>query len=95
MKLHKCYLLPEVHGHGYGSLLLKHCEGEVRRLGAHRLMLAVNKHNAKAVTAYRRNGFTVVQAVITDFGNGFVMDDYIMAKDMRDGNPNVPGSLPR
>lgn len=81
MKLHKCYLLPELHGRGLGSLLLKHCEAEARRLGARRLMLAVNKRNAKAIAAYQRNGFAVVESVVTDFGRGFVMDDFIMAKD--------------
>ncbi len=84
MKLHKCYLLPEMHGRGYGSLLLQHCEREVRQLGAKRLTLAVNKHNTKAVAAYQRNGFTVAESVITDFGHGFVMDDYIMAKELPD-----------
>jgi diamine N-acetyltransferase len=83
MKLHKCYLLPEMHGRGYGSLLLQHCEREARQLGARRLVLAVNKRNTKAVAAYQRNGFTVAESVITDFGEGFVMDDYIMAKDFR------------
>ena len=83
MKLHKCYLLPEMHGRGLGSLLLQHCERAVRELGASRLILAVNKHNTKAVAAYQRNGFAVVESVITDFGNGFVMDDYIMAKDLK------------
>ena len=82
MKLHKCYLLPEMHGRGYGSLLLQHCEREARRLGARRLYLAVNKHNAKAVAAYQRNGFAVSESVITDFGSGFVMDDYLMAKEL-------------
>jgi GNAT superfamily N-acetyltransferase len=82
IKLHKCYLLPEAHGRGYGSRLLQHCERQARGLGARRLVLAVNKHNSKAVTAYRRNGFVVAESVITDFGEGFVMDDYIMAKDL-------------
>lgn len=82
MKLHKCYLLPELHGRGYGTLLLKHCEAEARERGAHRLMLAVNKHNTKALAAYRRNGFLIVESVITDFGQGFVMDDYLMAKSL-------------
>jgi diamine N-acetyltransferase len=82
MKLHKCYLLPAMHGRGYGSLLLKHCEAEVRQLGARRIILAVNKRNPKAVAAYQRNGFTVTESVVTDFGRGFVMDDYLMAKDL-------------
>lgn len=81
-KLHKLYLLPEVHGRGLGSRLLNHCESEARRLGASRLILAVNKHNSKAIAAYQRNGFAISEPVVTDIGEGFVMDDYIMAKDL-------------
>ncbi len=82
MKLHKCYLLPELHGRGLGSRLLQHCERAVRQRGARRLVLAVNKRNTKAIAAYQRNGFSVVESVITDFGRGFVMDDFIMAKNL-------------
>lgn len=82
MKLHKCYLLPEFHGHGLGSQMLQHCESEARKLGACRLILAVNKNNTKAIAAYKRNGFDVARSVVTDFGAGYVMDDYIMAKEL-------------
>jgi len=79
--LHKLYLLPELHSRGLGSRLLQHVEREVRAGGGRRLMLSVNKRNAKAIAAYRRNGFVIADSVVTDIGNGFVMDDYIMAKD--------------
>ena len=82
MKLHKLYVLPELHGCGLGSRLLQHCEGEIRAAGAKHLILSVNKRNAKAIAAYKRNGFVVADAVVTDIGGGFVMDDYIMAKDL-------------
>jgi GNAT superfamily N-acetyltransferase len=82
MKLHKLYLLPDFHGRGFGSLLLKHCAAEARRLGAGRLILAVNKGNSRAIAAYQRNGFAVAESVVTDIGGGFVMDDYIMGKDL-------------
>lgn len=80
-KLHKLYMLPELHGQGLGSRLLKHVEEEVRAIGGQRLILSVNKRNSKAITAYRRNGFVIAGSVATDIGGGFVMDDYIMEKD--------------
>ena len=82
LKLHKCYLLPEVHGRGYGTLMLQHCEREARKLGARRFVLSVNKQNTKALAAYLRNGFKIAESVVTDFGAGFVMDDFVMAKDL-------------
>lgn len=82
MKLHKCYLLPKLHGRGYGRLLLRHCEREAVQVGARRLVLTVNKHNVKAIAAYQRNGFTKAAAVVVDIGGGFVMDDFVMVKEL-------------
>jgi len=80
-KLYKLYLHPDWHGRGLGSLLLSHCEHEVRTLGADRLLLTVNKRNPKAIAAYERNGFAIKESVVMDIGRGFVMDDYVMAKE--------------
>jgi len=82
MKLHKLYLLPEMHGRGLGSRLLQHVERKVRAGAGHRLMLFVNKRNTRAIASYRRNGFVIAESVVTDIGGGFVMDDYVMAKDL-------------
>jgi len=90
VKLHKLYLTPTLHGRGYGSRLLQHCEREAFALGARRMILAVNKQNTKAIAAYRRNGFTTVATVVTDIGAGFVMDDFIMAKPLRSQPLRVP-----
>lgn len=84
-KLYKLYMLPELHGRGLGSRLLQHCEAEARRFGARRMRLEVNKRNLRPLAAYQRNGFTVVESVVTDFGGGFVMDDYVMVKDLNAG----------
>ncbi len=82
-KLHKLYVNPTWHGRGLGSLLLGHCEREVLKLGASRLILAVNKRNAKAIAAYKRNGFAITESVVVKIGGGFVMDDYVMANALK------------
>jgi GNAT superfamily N-acetyltransferase len=82
MKLYKLYLLPEMHGRGLGSRLLQHVEREVWAGAGRRLILSVNKRNTKAITAYKRNGFAIVESVVTDIGGGFVMDDYVMDKEL-------------
>ena len=82
IKLHKLYLLAEMHGRGLGSRLLQHVEHEVRAGAGRRLILSVNKRNARAIAAYQRNGFVTADSVVTDIGGGFVMDDYIMAKEL-------------
>jgi len=82
IKLYKLYLHSVSRGRGLGTALLKHCENEIRKLGARQLTLNVNKHNTKAITLYQRNGFSVVDSIVLDIGNGFVMDDYVMSKSL-------------
>ena len=81
-KLHKVYLLSSCHGKGIGSLMLRHAENQTRKLGFSKLQLNVNKHNTRAIRAYERNGFTRIDSVKIDIGNGFFMDDYVMAKNL-------------
>ena len=75
--LHKLYLLPNEIGAGVGSQLLSWVKREAEQAGATQLKLAVNKANVKAIKAYERNGFSLVESVCNDIGKGFVMDDYI------------------
>ena len=43
-----------------------------------RIVLTVNKGNINAIKAYKKLGFIQADAVVTDIGCGYVMDDYIM-----------------
>lgn len=79
-KLHKIYLLADYQGRGLGSQLLAHVIRRAAEAGYRFLRLNVNKENVKAQKAYLRNGFTVVETVKIDIGNGFYMDDYVMEK---------------
>lgn len=80
MKLEQLYLLPELHGQGLGSLMLRHVEEQARARGRRTLVLQTNKRNDIAIAFYRKAGFTVREEAVFDIGNGFVMDDYVMEK---------------
>ena len=46
------------------------------------IIINVNKKNEKAIKAYSRFGFRIIDSHIKDFGNGFVFDDYIMGYEL-------------
>lgn len=81
--INKLYLLPEVHGHGLGSLTLRWAEDRARDLRCRSVRLRVNKRNAPAIRAYLRAGYKFTEDVCSDIGSGFVMDDYVMEKSAR------------
>lgn len=81
-KLHKLYLQPSFHGRGIGSMLLRHTEQTALNLGANQMQLQVNKHNIGAVSAYYACGYHWVQSLILHIGNGFFMDDYLLARQL-------------
>ena len=82
MKLDKIYIDPAQQRLGLGGRLIAQVSGRALAEGCDTLILAVNKQNARAIAAYRKNGFAVREAVCVEIGNGFVMDDFIMAKSL-------------
>ena len=42
------------------------------------IKLTVNKNNKKTIDAYLKYRLAIIDKAVTDIGNGFVMDDYIM-----------------
>ncbi|MSU63172.1 MAG: GNAT family N-acetyltransferase [Pedosphaera sp.] len=81
--LHKLYLLPELHGLGYGHAMLLHVSSLARSMSATEILLRVNQANGRAIQAYRRAGFSIKDSVRDDIGSGFVMDDFLMAKTVQ------------
>ena len=69
---------PYKDGRGIGSMALQHAIAAAKRAGCRFLRLNVNKNNAAALRAYRRNGFYQAEAVKVDIGGGYFMDDYVM-----------------
>lgn len=74
----KIYLRAEERGKGFASQAIAFYDQLARERGLDALYLTVNKHNELGVRAYLGKGFEIIDAVETDIGNGFVMDDYIM-----------------
>lgn len=82
MKLDKLYVDPARQRLGLGGSLIAHVSKRGLDEGCDTLILAVNKRNERAIAAYRKYGFVVRDSVRVDIGNGFVMDDFIMAKSL-------------
>jgi diamine N-acetyltransferase len=80
--LNKLYLLPELHGQGLGQRLLDHVFASISELGATAVELRVNRGNTRALRAYERAGFRCVETRVTDIGAGFVMDDFILRREL-------------
>lgn len=76
----KIYLLAEERGRGFASQTIRFYEGLCRERNLEAMYLTVNKGNDLGIRAYLGTGFRTIDAVETDIGNGFIMDDYIMEK---------------
>jgi len=82
MKLEQLYLRHDHHGRGLGRFMMNHVEAQARARGCRMIVLGVNKRNQSSIDVYHRSGFTIREEAVTDIGNGFVMDDYIMEKPL-------------
>ena len=75
--LSKIYLYKEVRGRGYGHSIISYLKNKTRLEGKKYLELTVNKYNPSAILFYEKIGFQRVDAIISDIGKGFFMDDYV------------------
>lgn len=81
-KLQQLYVDPDWQRHGFGGRLLDHVEKEARQRRKRHLVLTVNRNNHRARAAYEHRGFVIRREAQFDIGQGYVMDDYVMAKDL-------------
>lgn len=76
----KIYLYKDERGKHFASRVIEFYEDLCRSRGLEAMYLTVNKHNELGIRAYIGRGFETIDAVESDIGNGYVMDDYIMEK---------------
>lgn len=82
-KLDKLYVDLDWQRHGIGGALIREMVARAAGSGRARLVLRVNRRNQQAIDAYLKHGFTVVTLHLEDIGNGFIMDDYVMAQELK------------
>ena len=80
--LSKLYLRAQVRGKGFGRQLMEYSKSFAQTRGLSKITLTVHKHNP-SVEIYQKLGFRIMGPVVTDIGNGFVMDDYRMEWALR------------
>lgn len=69
LELVKMYLLPEARGHGLGKTLILKCIEEARKKGFKRIYLETMAELEKAVKAYEKLGFAVLDAPLGNSGH--------------------------
>ncbi|RRQ50844.1 GNAT family N-acetyltransferase [Maribacter algicola] len=80
--LSKFYVLKNMRGSGLGTLALSFIENKAKELHLPKIRLTVNKYNSKSISAYEKMGFANVESIVQDIGNGYVMDDYVLEKNI-------------
>lgn len=80
--LSKLYLDKENRGKGYASVLLNQAIDFAKEQKLAAIYLTCNKYNTHSLQVYEKKGFYQTDAVQTDIGNGFIMDDYILQLDL-------------
>ncbi|UKS29460.1 GNAT family N-acetyltransferase [Paenibacillus sp. HWE-109] len=80
--LSKFYIGKEHRGRSYASQAMAFLEQLCKDRNLSHIWLTVNRDNESSIAIYEKKGFRTVREQIADIGNGFVMDDFIMEKEM-------------
>ena len=82
MFLSKLYVSGAYRGQGIPRQAFDFIADRCREEGLDKVYLTVNKQNTHAIDVYKHYGFYEIDAVVSDIGCGYVMDDYILQKDI-------------
>jgi GNAT superfamily N-acetyltransferase len=81
VKLHKLYLDPTQKQQGLGKKIIQFIRDWTLTNQRESIILNVNKNNS-AVQFYQKMGFIIIEELILDIGEGYVMDDFVMQLDL-------------
>ncbi|WP_141503079.1 GNAT family N-acetyltransferase [Paenibacillus luteus] len=80
--LSKFYISKGHRGRGYASQASAFLEQLCKDRNLSHIWLTVNRYNTSTIKVYEKKGFQIVKEQMADIGNGFVMDDFIMEKEI-------------
>lgn len=80
--LSKIYVQSSHRGKKIGKLGMDLVNFEAKRKKKEGIRLTVNKYNTGSIKAYEKMGFKVIDEVVADIGNNYVMDDYVLVKEV-------------
>ena len=80
--LSKIYVLSSYRGKKIGKTAMLFVENKAKLYQLKNIRLTVNIHNSNSIKAYEKLGFKNVGPLVADIGNGFVMDDFEMIKQI-------------
>jgi ribosomal protein S18 acetylase RimI-like enzyme len=80
-RIHKIYILPEAQGKGIGKSLIDAVQKLANENNSTSLSLNVNRFN-KALAFYQKIGFEIIAEENIEIGNGYLMEDYVMEKQL-------------
>lgn len=78
-KLQKIYIVSGEQGKGIGKYMLGYIVSELKAAGATALRLNVNRYNFSAKAFYEKAGFEQLRDEDIDIGNGYFMNDHVLA----------------
>ncbi|WMI65306.1 GNAT family N-acetyltransferase [Aestuariibaculum sp. YM273] len=80
--LSKIYVLKSYRGKGIAKKAMQFIEEKAKSYSLKTIRLTVNINNEIAIKAYEKLGFINAGPIVADIGNGFIMDDYLMKKQI-------------
>ncbi len=80
-RIHKLYILPESQGLNVGRKFIEHITENAFENSSNTLSLNVNKYNS-ALHFYNKLGFEIVSEETIEIGNGYLMEDFVMEKEI-------------
>ena len=76
--LSKLYARKDQRHKGVGRFMFEDVKAYAKQNSLQKIYLTVNKGNTPSYEIYLHLGFKVIDSVVNDIGQGYVMDDYIM-----------------